>query len=108
MMRRSSQSGNQQLKQHLLSGLQCRKRLVADILFWDGKQWGLLNDDTTRKFNFPVTINATKTVVSIDTFYGTSQLSEITSTYVTWICYRNSLDAPTSAKLSVRIIAISC
>lgn len=71
-------------------------------------QWGLLNDDTTRKFNFPVTINATKTVVSIDTFYGTSQLSEITSTYVTWICYRNSLDAPTSAKLSVRIIAISC
>lgn len=40
-MRRSSQSGNQQPKQHLLSGLQCRKRLVADILFWDGKQWGL-------------------------------------------------------------------
>ena len=71
-------------------------------------QWGLLNDDTTRKFNFPVTINATKTVISIDTFYATSQLSEITSTYVTWRCYQNTLDTPTSTKLSVRIIAISC
>lgn len=52
-MRRSSQSGNQQLKQHLLSGLQCRKRLVADILFWDGKQWGtgeIIN-------NYSLTIN---------------------------------------------------
>lgn len=49
-MRRSSQSGNQQPKQHLLSGLQCRKRLVADILFWDGKQWGT----TERPANYTV------------------------------------------------------
>ena len=54
-MRRSSQSGNQQPKQHLLSGLQCRKRLVADILFWDGKQWGNQSaDELSHTFSFNV------------------------------------------------------
>ena len=91
-----------------MSGDRQRGRQAYHGLLFASKQWGLLNDDTTRKFNFPVTINATKTVISIDTFYATSQLSEITSTYVTWRCYQNTLDTPTSTKLSVRIIAISC
>ena len=72
-MRRSSQSGNQQLKQHLLSGLQCRKRLVADILFWDGKQWGknlAPSNGSTVSYQYPI---AMSTVLGgFANAYGTS------------------------------------
>lgn len=70
-------------------------------------QWGLLDNDTTRKFNFPVSVTPTKTVVSIDTFYATSQLIELASTYVKWRCYQDKFDTPASAQFSVRIIIIS-
>ena len=65
MIRRSSQSGNQQLKQHLLSGLQCRKRLVADILFWDGKQWGRYSTTTEGYDDISYPVAFTDTVFSI-------------------------------------------
>lgn len=71
-------------------------------------QWGLLDNDTTRKFNFPVSVTPTKTVVSIDTFYATSQLIELASTYVKWRCYQDKFDTPISTQFSVRIIVVSC
>ena len=70
-------------------------------------QWGLLDNDTTRKFNFPVSVTPTKTVVSIDAFYATSQLVELASTYVKWRCYQDKFDTPILTQISVRIIVIS-
>lgn len=71
------------------------------------RQWGLLDNDTTRKFNFPVSVTPTKTVVSIDAFYATAQILELDSTYVKWRCYQDAFDTPASAQFSVRIIIIS-
>ena len=70
-------------------------------------QWGLLDNDTTRKFNFPISINPTKTVVSVDAFYASTQLIELNSAYVSWRCYQDKFDMPISNQISVRIIVIS-
>lgn len=71
-------------------------------------QWGILDDDTTRKFNFPVSINASRSIVSVNAFYATTQITEQNNTYVTWQCYQGVLNAPTSKQISIRIIVISC
>ena len=70
-------------------------------------QWGLCNNDTTRKFNFPISIKPAQTVVSVNAFYAITQVVEINSTYVSWQCYQRTLDAPISSQISVRIIVIS-
>ena len=86
-MRRSSQSGNQQPKQHLLSGLQCRKRLVADILFWDGKQWIKQLTQTGQEYPLPLSFTAAFCGVANDIGSGTRLLGvEIrTSTFIIYI-----------------------
>ena len=86
-MRRSSQNGNQQLKQHLLSGLQCRKRLVADILFWDGKQWGKQLVQNGQEYPLPLSFITAFGGVANDIGSGTRILGvEIrTSTFIIYI-----------------------